>query len=93
VLFRRLVAERTGIIILSSVVALVGAYWIVERWQVLNQTQWPRPDVDTVVGAARWAAVVLIVLAAAWILSKWTAHKSHRRLKTLESAGRVERAP
>ena len=93
VLFRRLVAERTGIIILSAVVAVIGCYWIVERWQVLNRVQWPRLDADAVVSAARWAAVVLIVLAAAWILSKWTGHKSHRRLKTLESAGPVERAP
>jgi hypothetical protein len=82
-----LVAERTGIIILSAVVAVIGCYWIVERWQVLNQVQWPRLDADALVGAAGWAAVVLIVLAAAWILSKWTAHKSHRRVKALEGAG------
>jgi HupE / UreJ protein len=92
-LFRRLVAERTGIIILSAVVAVIGGYWIVECWQVLNQMQWPRLDADAVVGDARWAAVALMVLAAAWILSKWTAHKSHRRVKALGSAGRVERAP
>jgi hypothetical protein len=93
VLFRRLVRERTGIITLSAVVAVIGGYWIVERWQVLNQTQWPRLDADAVVGAARWVAAVLIVVAAVWIVSKWTAHKFHRRVKTLESAGRVERAP
>jgi hypothetical protein len=93
VLFRRLVPERTGIVILSAVVTIIGSYWIVERWQVLNQVQWPRLDADAVVSAARWAALVLIVLAAAWILSKWTAHKSHRRVKALEGAGWVERAP
>ena len=93
VLFRRLVPERTGIIILSAVVAVVGSYWIVERWQVLKQVQWPGLDPDTVLNGARWAAVVLIAFAAAWILSKWTAHKFQRRVKTLESAGRVQRAP
>jgi HupE / UreJ protein len=93
VLFRRLVPERTGIVILSAVVAVVGCYWIVERWQVLRQVQWPRLDADAVFGAVGWAAVVLIVFAAAWVLSKWAAHKSHRRVKALEGAGRVERAP
>jgi hypothetical protein len=93
VLFRRLVPERTGIVILSAVVAVVGCYWIVERWQVLRQVQWPRLDADAVFGAVGWAAVVLIVFAAALVLSKWAAHKSHRRVKALEGAGRVERAP
>ena len=85
-LFRRLVAERTGIVILSSVVALIGGYWIVDRWPAFYQTQWPRPDADVTLGIARWIVVALIVFAAAWILSKWTAHRSHRRVKALESA-------
>ena len=82
-----------GIMILSAVVTLIGGYWMVQRWQVLNQTQWPRLDADALVGASRWAAVVLIVFAAAWILSKWTAHRSQRRGKALASAGRAERVP
>jgi HupE / UreJ protein len=93
VLFRRLVAERTGIIILSAVVAVIACYWIVERWQVLNQTQWPRLDADALVAAVGWAAIALIVFAAARMLSKWTAHRSQRRVKALESAGPAERAP
>jgi hypothetical protein len=77
VLFRRLVPVRPGIIILSSIAALIGSYWIVERWQVLNQAlQWPRLDPDAIGSAARWGAMVLIVFAAGWILFKWTAHKS-----------------
>jgi len=78
-LFRRLVLERTGIIILSGVVALIGSYWIVERWQVLKQTERPRLDADAITGAAPWVALVLIAFAAAWILSKWAAHKWHQR--------------
>lgn len=92
VLFRRLVPERTGIVILSSVAALVSGYWIVERWKLFVQATWPRPDADAIFGATRWVAVVLVVLAAAWILSARMAHKSGRRVKALESAGR-EKAP
>lgn len=90
-LFSRLVAERQVVVILSSPAALVGAYWIVERWKAFYQAPWPRPDVDTFVGAARWAAVALIVVTVVWMLSRM-AHKSGRRVKALASAGR-ERAP
>jgi HupE / UreJ protein len=92
VLFRRVIPERIGTLSLSSVVALIGAYWMVERWQVLTQEQWPRPDVSTLLGTARWAPAVLIMLAVTGIISAWMMHKSVRRLKALESAGR-ERAP
>jgi hypothetical protein len=91
VLFRRFVPERAGILLLSGIAALVGSYWLVERWQVLSQIPWPRLDLDMVLDAARWVALALIVLAAAWILSAWMAHRSGRRDKALESAGR-ERA-
>ncbi len=90
-LLRRLVAERQLAVILSSLAALVGAYWIVERWKAFYQAPWPRPDVDTLVGGARWAAVALIVVTVVWMVSRM-AHKSGRRVKALESAGR-ERAP
>jgi HupE / UreJ protein len=88
-LFRRLVPERTGIIILSAIAALIGSYWIVERWHALSQ-QWPRLNADAVVAASRWASVVLIVLAVAWIFFKRAAHKSHRRGKAIETTGRAE---
>src|SRR5437660_5719736 len=75
-LYRRFIPERPGIVILSSVVALIGGYWIVDRWPAFYQTQWPRPDVDTVIDFARWMAFVLIVFALVWILSARKAHKS-----------------
>src|SRR5439155_13786539 len=84
-LFRRLIPERAGIIMLSAVVALVGGYWMVERWQVLSQTQWPRLDGDAALGAVRWGAVALLVLVLLSALSKLTARKSHRRSKAIES--------
>jgi hypothetical protein len=92
-LFRRLLPERTGAIILSTIAALVGSYWFVERWQALKQVQWPRLDGDTALGAARWAAVVLLAIASAWMLSKWTAHRAERRVRELEAERRAERAP
>jgi hypothetical protein len=92
-LFRRLVPERTGVIVLSALVALVGSYWMVERWQVLRQTEWPRLDSDTGQSAVRWVAVVLVAIAAVWLFSRWSAHRAARRERALGSPGQAERVP
>ena len=42
-LFRRVVPERMGVIILSALVAHTGWHWMTERWQVLRQAEWPQP--------------------------------------------------
>lgn len=76
VLVRRLIAERVGIVTLSSLVALIGAYWMVERWSALYETLWPRPYVDKLASASQWAAVALILLAAVCILSAGLVRKS-----------------
>jgi hypothetical protein len=92
-LVRRLVPERTATIALSIVAALVGSYWFVERWQVLKQIEWPRLDGDTALAAIRWAAVVLLAVAAVWMLSKWTARRTERRVNAIDAARQAERVP
>jgi len=86
VLFRRLLPERTGIIILSAVVAVIGGYWIVERWQVLHQMEWPRLEGEAVVAPLRWIVVVLIAFGGFWMLSKKATHRLQRRVEVLEGA-------
>jgi HupE / UreJ protein len=89
-LFRRLLrAERIGIIVLSAAAALIGGYWITDRWPAFAQAAWPRPDVGTLLDAARWAAVVLVLAAVAMFSVRIA---SARRVRALESAGR-ERTP
>ena len=83
-LFRRFVPERTGIVILSSVVALIGGYWIVDRWPAFYQTQWPRPEIDAIIDFARWTTIVLIVFALVRILYTRIANKSDRQVKALD---------
>jgi len=41
VLFRFVVAERVGTIILSALVAHTGWHWMIERWERLRQFGWP----------------------------------------------------
>jgi HupE / UreJ protein len=76
VLFRRLFAERTGVFVLSALAAVVGGYWIVERWQAFQQAWWPRLEGDDLVGLAGWTAVALTVLAVVWFLRKRATHQS-----------------
>jgi len=41
VLFRFVVTERVGAVILSALVAHTGWHWMTERLAVLNQFPWP----------------------------------------------------
>ena len=43
-LFRYVVAERMGVIILSALVAHTAWHWTADRWQVLRQFEAPSPD-------------------------------------------------
>jgi hypothetical protein len=70
-LFRRVVPERMGVIILSAIVAHTGWHWMTERWEVLRQAEWPRLDAAGVVTLARWVAALLLAFAAARLLAKW----------------------
>lgn len=70
-LFRYVVAERMGTIILSALVAHTAWHWMIDRWAVLRQF----PFSVFVQNGAFWAsamrsAMVLVVLAAlVWLVS------------------------
>jgi HupE / UreJ protein len=84
-LFRRLVPERMGVIILSAIVAHTGWHWMMERWQVLWQAEWPRLDAAGLVSLARWAAALLLAFGAAHLLAKWVGRKFPPRVELPES--------
>jgi HupE / UreJ protein len=69
-LFRFVVAERTGTIILSTLVAHTGWHWMVERVDVLRryQFQWPALDVALLAGAMRWAMWLVIAGGLYWLV-------------------------
>ena len=66
-LVRVFVQERIGVVGLSAIGALTGAYWVVERWQALQ-------DVQRAAAGPLWPfyGVILVatVLAATWVLAK-----------------------
>jgi len=93
-LFRRLVPQRIGVLILSTIVSLIGGYWMIERWQVLRETEWPRFDAAALLTLARWTAILVISVGAAGVLAKWVAQKFRSRAVSAETAIEpMERAP
>lgn len=87
-LFRRIVPERMGVIILSAIAAHTAWHWMMERWQVLRQVEWPRLDAAGLITLARWVAALLLAFGAASFLAKWAGRKLSSGVKLPES--RVE---
>jgi hypothetical protein len=70
-LFRRVVAERVGIIILSALVAHTAWHWMTERGAQLLAYDIAPPALDALLLAAamRWLMLALVAAGAAWALS------------------------
>src|SRR4029453_12360138 len=69
-LFRYVVAERIGTILLSALVAHTAWHWMLERSAALRQYEfeWPTIDAAFAVSAMRALMLALIVAAAVWAL-------------------------
>jgi hypothetical protein len=67
-LFRRVVAERMGTIILSAIVAHTGWHWMTERWDRLAQYRftWPEITLPMVIEGMRWGAGILAAVGILW---------------------------
>ena len=76
VLFRYVVAERMGTIILSALVAHTGWHWMIERAGQLKQFPWPTLDAALLASAMRWLIAMLIIGGLVWLASgaiqRWT---------------------
>jgi hypothetical protein len=69
-LFRFVVPERMGTIILSALVTHTAWHWMVERAGVLRryQFQWPALDVALLASAMRWAMVLVVAGGLYWLV-------------------------
>jgi len=63
-LFRRVVPERMGTIILSAIVAHTAWHWMIDRYQVLSQYQIRMPTMEAAPMAKALRLLMLIVIAA-----------------------------
>jgi len=68
VLFRFVVAERMGTIILSALVAHTGWHWMIERGERLRQFGWPAMNAAVLATAMRWLMVILIFAGVVWLI-------------------------
>ncbi len=68
-LFRHVVVERTGTIILSALVAHTGWHWMIERGDRLRQFQfsWPTLTAALLASAVRWLMIVVVVAGGLWL--------------------------
>lgn len=72
-LFRRVVKERIGTIILSALVAHTAWHWMTARGGALlaYDFAWPAWDTALLVATMRWTMLLLIIIAAGRLLAGW----------------------
>jgi hypothetical protein len=89
-LFRYVVAERMGTIILSALVAHTAWHWMIERWGRLRQYpfEWPALNAAPLAIAMRWLMLVIILGGLAWLVFGELRHRAER-----SAEGKAARVP
>ena len=60
-LFRFVVAERMGTIIVSAFVAHTAWHWMLDRGAILRRFEWPDVDAGSIASAMRWLVAILLL--------------------------------
>ena len=68
ILFRYVVAERLGTIILSVIVGHTAWHWMIERFDVLRQFPWPTVTAAGLASLLGWLIVIVAIAAVAWLV-------------------------
>jgi hypothetical protein len=71
-LFRFVVPERMGTIVLSALVAHTAWHWMIDRFGVLRQFPWPEVTAAAAASGIRWVMALVAVAGVAWLLSRLT---------------------
>jgi hypothetical protein len=79
-LFRFVVAERMGTIIISALVAHTAWHWMMERVDRLRQFrfQWPALNAALLASAIGWLMAILILAALIWVVCGLLRHRAAR---------------
>jgi hypothetical protein len=78
-LFKHVVAERMGTIILSVIVGHTAWDWMIERFGVLQMFPWPEVTTADLASALRWLFVLVALTAAVWLVYVMTQRPAERK--------------
>jgi len=81
-LFKYVLAERIGTIILSAFVGHTAWHWMLERGERLGKFPWPTLDAAALASAIRWLILLLITIAIVWFLAGPLRHRFGARRRT-----------
>jgi hypothetical protein len=72
-LFRRVVAERVGTIILSAIIAHTAWHWMTARFETLRQFQfvWPALTAAFMLWVVRWLMVIVVLAGLLWFIRQY----------------------
>lgn len=76
-LFRYVVAERVGAIILSALVAHTAWHWTAERWERLRQFETPAMNLVLLARGLRWLMAAVLVAGLLWLIAA-VARRKHQ---------------
>ncbi len=84
VLFRFVVAERMGTIILSALVAHTGWHWMIERGEILQQFrfEWPPLNAALLASVLFWLMLLVISAGLIWMVVAILRHREERRVQS-----------
>ncbi len=88
-LFRRVVSERVGIVVVSILLGHTAWHWMTQRGAELWQYQWTVPILDGGgwVGLLRWLTLTAIIGGAAWLLREVFTRLARRRADLASTGG------
>src|SRR5262245_9460116 len=78
-LFKYVVTERMGTIILSVIVGHTAWDWMIERFGVLQMFPWPDVTLADLASGFRWLFVLVALTAAVWVLYVVTQRSPERK--------------
>ncbi len=76
-LFRYVVAQRLGTIIVSALVAHQAWHWMEDRFDTLKQFPWPTITAGGLKSALGWLIVLVALAAMIWVVSLATPRREH----------------
>lgn len=75
-LFRHVVAERMGVIILSALVAHTAWHWTAERWDSLRQFETPAMNLILLARGLRWLIAAVLAAGLLWLIGALVRRKN-----------------